>query len=330
MKAIIWTRYGPPEGLKLGEVATPSPKDNEVLIRVHATTASTPDSELRRLKLPLPFAIPLRIFLGIGRPTRIKIPGTDFAGEIVEVGKDVSRFEPGQQVYGYAGLRMGTYAEYMCLAEKASALAGALAPKPDNLSYEEAVAIAFGGLEAVQALKKANIRPGQKVLVNGAGGSIGTCVVQLARHYGAEVTAVDHTIKLDMLRSIGADHVIDYTRQDFKRSAETYDVVLDTVDKIPFSRGLRLLKQDGYYLNANPGLLGVFRERWVSKRSSKKIIRWSAGYTTANLLALKALAEAGAIKPVIDRRYRLEQIAEAHRYVDSGLKKGNVVITIGD
>lgn len=330
MKAIIWTRYGPPEGLQLGEVDKPAPKDNEVLIRVYATTASTPDTELRRLKLPLPFLIPIRIFLGIRRPTRIKIPGTDFAGEIASVGKDVTRFEPGEQIYGYAGLRMGAYAEYMCLAEQASALAGALAPKPVNLSFEEAAAVAFGGLEALQALKQADLRPGQKILVNGAGGSIGTGVVQLAKYRGAEVTAVDHTLKLEMLRSIGADYVIDYTKEDFTRGGKTYDVILDTVGKIPFSRGLRLLKENGYYLNANPGMLGMLQERWRSRSGNKKVIRWSAGYTTSNLLSLKELVEAGAIRPVIDRRYPLEQIVEAHRYVDSGKKKGNVVITIGD
>jgi NADPH:quinone reductase-like Zn-dependent oxidoreductase len=217
----------------------------------------------------------------------------------------------------------------MCLPEKPSALGGVLAKKPANMTYEEAAAVPFGGLEALHALRKANVQSGQKVLINGAGGSIGTCSVQLAKHYGAEVTAVDHTAKLDMLRSIGADRVIDYTQEDFTKSGQTYDVIFDTVGKSSFSGSLRSLKENGTYLNANPGLLGRFRRRWTSKKSSQRVILWTAGYTADNLLALKDLIEAGTIKAIIDRRYPLEQIAEAHRYVDTGQKKGNVVITMG-
>ncbi len=330
MKAVVWTKYGSPDGLQLREVATPAPKDNEVLIKVHAATASTPDTELRRLKLPLLFAIPLRLYLGFIKPTRITILGTEFAGEIVAVGKEVTRYQPGDQVYGYTGLGMGTYAEYMCLPEKPSALAGVMAEKPANITYEEAAAVPFGGLEALHSLRKANIQRGQKILIVGAGGSIGTYSVQLAKHYGAEVTGVDKPGKLEMLRSIGADHVIDYTQEDFTKSGQTYDVILDTIGKSPFSGSLRSLKENGTYLNANPGLLGGVRMRWISKRSSKRVISWTAGYTTDNLLALKELVEAGAIKAIIDRRYPLEQIAEAHRYVDSGHKKGNVVITVAN
>jgi 2-desacetyl-2-hydroxyethyl bacteriochlorophyllide A dehydrogenase len=328
MKAIVWTRYGPPEGLQLKEVEQPTPNDNEVLIKVHAATASTADTEFRRLKLPLLFAIPLRLYLGFIRPTRRTILGTEFAGKIVAAGKDVTRYQPGDQVYGYTGLRMGTYAEYLRLPEKPSALAGVMAKRPTNITYEEAAAVPFGGLEALHALRKAHIQRGQKVLIVGAGGSIGTYAVQLARHYGADVTGVDKPGKLDMLRSIGADHVIDYTQEDFTKNGQTYDVILDTIGKSPFSRSLRSLKEHGTYLNANPGLFGGMRMRWLSKQSSKRIITWTAGYTTDNLLALKELIEAGTIKPVIDRRYPLEQTAEAHRYVDQGHKKGNVVITV--
>jgi len=223
---------------------------------------------------------------------------------------------------------MGTYAEYMCPAEKPSALASVMGKKPVNMSYEEAAAVPFGGLEALHSLRKANIQRGQKVLIVGAGGSIGTYAVQLAKYYGAEVTGVDHTEKLEMLRSIGADHVIDYTQEDFTKNGQTYDVILDTIGKSSFSSSLRSLDENGTYLNANPGLLGGVRMRWTSKRSSKKVISWTAGYTANNLLALTELIEAGKIKPVIDRRYPLEQTAEAHRYVDSGQKKGNVVITV--
>ena len=328
MKAIVWTKYGSPDGLQLREVSTPTPRDNEVLIKVHAATASQADTELRRLKLPLLFAIPLRIYLGLIRPTRIKILGTEFAGEVVSTGQEVTRYQQGDQVFGYTGLGMGTYAEYLCLSEKPSALASVMGEKPTNLTYAEAAAVPFGGLEALHALRQANIQRGQKVLIVGAGGSIGTYSVQLARHFGAEVTGVDKPGKLEMLRSIGADHAIDYTKTDFTKSGQTYDVILDTIGKSSFSGSLRSLKENGIYLNANPGLLGGVRRRWMSKGSSKRVITWTAGYTVNNLLALKELIEAGWIKPIIDRSYPLEQTAEAHRYVDSGQKKGNVVITM--
>jgi NADPH:quinone reductase-like Zn-dependent oxidoreductase len=329
MKAIVWTKYGSPDGLQLREVAKPSPRDNEVLIKIHAASASQADTELRRLKLPLLFAIPLRLYIGFIRPARITILGTEFAGEIESTGKDVTLYETGDQIFGYTGLGMGTYAEHLCLSEKPSALASVMGKKPVNLTFEEAAAVPFGGLEALHSLGNANIQPGQKVLIVGAGGSIGTYAVQLARHYGAEVTGVDKPGKLEMLRSIGADHVIDYTQEDFTKSGETYDVILDTIGASPFSGSLRSLKENGTYLNANPGLLGGMRMRSAAKRSSKKIIPWTAGYTVKNLLVLTELIEAGKIKPVIDRRYPLEQTAAAHRYVDQGNKKGNVVITMG-
>lgn len=328
MKAIMWTKYGSADGLQLREVDKPAPKDNEVLIKVHAATASTADTEFRRLKLPFLFSIPLRLFIGLSKPTRITILGTEFAGEIEAAGKEVARYKPGDQVFGYTGLSMGTYAEYVCLSERPSALASVMAPMPTNMSYAEAAAVPFGGLEALHALGRAHIQPGQKVLIVGAGGSIGTWSVQLAKHYGAEVTGVDRPEKLDMLRAIGADHVIDYTREDFTRNGQTYDVILDTIGKSPFSGSLRSLKEIGTYLNSNPGLFSGVQMRLTSKRSGKKVFPWSAGYTTTNLLALKALIEAGSIEAIIDRRYPLEQIAEAHRYVESGHKKGNVVITL--
>jgi NADPH:quinone reductase-like Zn-dependent oxidoreductase len=328
MKAIVWTKYGSADGLQLREVAKPSPKDNEVLIKIHAATASTPDTELRRLKVSLLFAIPLRFYFGFIKPTRKTILGSEFAGEIAATGKDASRFQPGDQVFGYTGLNLGTYAEYMCLAENPSGMAGVMGMKPTNLTYEEASAVTFGGLEALHALRKVNIQRGQKVLIVGAGGSIGSHAVQLAKHYGAEVTGVDKPGKLDMLRSIGADIVIDYTREDFTKNGQVYDVIFDTIGKSPFTRSMKSLAENGAYLNANPGIFGGMRMRWTAKRSSKKVIPWSAGYTTSNLLALKELIENGTIKAVIDRSYPLEQIAEAHRYVDTGQKKGNVVITM--
>jgi NADPH:quinone reductase-like Zn-dependent oxidoreductase len=328
MKAIVWTRYGSPDGLQLKQVEKPAPRDNEVLIKVHAATASQADTEFRRLKLPLLFAIPLRIYIGIIKPTRITILGTEFAGEIESVGKEVTGYQPGDQVFGYTGLGMKTYAEYICLSEKPSGLASVMEKKPVNLSYEEAAAVPFGGLEALHSLGRVNIRHGQKVLIVGAGGSIGTFSVQLAKHYGAEVTGVDSGGKLDMLRSIGADHVIDYTQEDFTKSGQKYDVILDTIGKSPFPGCLRSLNENGTFLNANPGFLGGVRMRWATRKSNKKAIPWTAGYTTDNLLALKRLIEAGTIKPVIDRMYPLEQIADAHRYVETDQKKGNVVIIV--
>ena len=329
MKAIVWTAYGPPDVLQLKEVERPTPKDNEVLIKIHAATAATPDTEIRRLKLPFLFALPLRLYMGVIKPTRITILGTEFAGEVESAGKDVTRFKPGDQVFGYTGLGMGTYAEYMCLQEYPSGFAGVLGTKPVNMTYEEAAAIPFGGLEALHSLGKADIRRGQKVLIVGAGGSIGTYAVQLAKYYGAEVTGVDHTVKLDMLRSIGADHVVDFTREDFTKNGQTYDVILDTIDKSPFLGSLRSLNENGTYLNANPGVFDRIRWHWASKRSTKKVIPWAGDYSTNNLLVLKELIEAGKIRPVIDRCYPLEQIVEAHRYVETGLKKGNVVVKVG-
>ena len=325
MKAIVWTKYGAPDGLELREVAKPSPRDNEVLIKVHATTASTPDTELRRLKLSLLFAIPLRMYIGVIKPTRITIPGMEFAGEVEAAGKAVTRYQPGDQVFGYTLLGMGTYAEYMCVAETLSTMA----IKPANISYEEAAAITFGGLEALHGLRRAGIQRGQHVLIVGAGGTIGTCAVQFAKHFGAEVTGVDKSGKLAMLRSIGADHVIDYAQEDFTKNGQTYDVIMDTIDKSPYIGSIRSLKDNGIYLNANPGLLDRIRTRQALLGSNKRILKWSSGYSSKNMLALKEFVEAGTIKAIIDRSYPLEQIVEAHRYVETGQKKGNVVITIG-
>jgi NADPH:quinone reductase-like Zn-dependent oxidoreductase len=330
MKAVIWTKYGSPDGLQIREVPTPAPKENEVLIKVHAAAVSAADTEFRRLKLPILFSIPLRLYLGIARPTRIKVLGTEFAGEVVEAGKEVTRYRPGDPVFGYTGLGMGTYAEYICLSEKPSTLASVMGEKPANLTYEEAAVAPFGGLEALHSLRKANIQSGQKVLIVGAGGSIGTYAVQLARYYGAEVTGVDHPEKLEMIRSIGADYIVDYTREDFTKSGQAYDVILDTAGKGPFPGSLKVLKENGTYLNANPGVVGGLRMRLAPKRSGQSILPWEAGYTIKNLLALKELLEAGVLRAIIDRRYPLEQAAEAHRYVDTGLKKGNVVLRIGD
>jgi NADPH:quinone reductase-like Zn-dependent oxidoreductase len=309
-------------------VEKPTPKVDEVLIKIHAAAVSRADTEFRSLKLPFLFALPIRLYLGLFRPSRIKILGTEFAGEVVTTGRDVTQYQTGDQVYGYTGLGMGTYAEFLCLPERPTVMAGLMAKRPLNVTYEEAATVPFGGLEALQSLDRATIQREQKVLIVGAGGSIGTYSVQLAKHYGAEVTGVDSGGKLDMLRSIGADHVIDYTREDYTQNGQKYDVIIDTIGRSPFWGSVESLNEDGTYLNVNPKMSHRLQMGWNSGRSNKKLLSWEAGYTTENLLRLKELVEAGAIKPVIDRRYPMEQVAEAHRYVETDKKKGNVVITV--
>jgi 2-desacetyl-2-hydroxyethyl bacteriochlorophyllide A dehydrogenase len=328
MKAIVWTKYGPPDVLQLKEVEKPIPKDTEVRIRIYATTVTAGDCELRSLKLPFYFSLPIRIYVGLRKPTRITIPGMEFAGEIESAGKDVTRFRQGDQVFGTTGFGMGAYAEYVCLPEEPGEMEGTLAIKPANMSYEEAAAVSVGGLEALHFLRRGRIQRGEKVLIIGAGGSIGTFAVQLAKTYRAEVTAVDSAGKLDMLRSIGADQVIDYAQEDFTKSGETYDVIFDVAGKSSFSGSLKLLKQNGRYLLANPGLLYRVRGRWTSMISSKKVIIGAASHKTEDLIYFKELIEAGKIQSVIDRCYTLDQAAEAHRYIETGQKKGSVVITI--
>ena len=326
MKAIVWTEYGPPDVLQLKEVEKPTPKEDEVLIRIVATTVTAGDCEQRSLKLPIWYRLPMRAYVGFKRPERITILGMDLAGEIEAVGKDIKRFKNGDQVFGSSGLGFGANAEFICLPEEPEE--GALAIKPANMTYEQAAAVPVGGLTALHFIRKGNIQSGQKVLINGAGGTIGTFAVQLARYFEAEVTGVDSTGKLDMLRSIGADQVIDFTQEDFTTGGEIYDFILDVVGKSSFSGSIRSLKQNGRYLIANPGLSQMVRGRWTSMTSSKKVIFGAAYPKTEDLIYLKELIEAGKIKSVIDRRYPLEQIPEAHRYVETGGKKGHVVITV--
>jgi NADPH:quinone reductase-like Zn-dependent oxidoreductase len=327
MRAIIWTEYGPPDVLQLREVEKPTPKDNEVRIRICATTVTSGDCEQRNLTLPFWHQLALRMYVGLKKPVRIPILGMELAGEIESVGKDVKRFREGDQVFAATGFTgMGTYAEYICLPEEPEE--GALASKPANMTHEEAAAVPVGGQEALCFLRQGAVQSGQKVLINGAGGTIGTFAVQLAKAFGAEVTAVDSTGKLDVLRSIGADHVIDYMQEDFTRSGETYDVILDLVGKSSFSGCMRSLKQDGRLLIANPGLSHRVRGRWASMTGGKNVLFGAADPKTENLLFLKELIEAGQLRSVVDRCYPLEQTAEAHRYVETGQKKGNVVITV--
>jgi NADPH:quinone reductase-like Zn-dependent oxidoreductase len=322
MKAILWTKYGPPDVLQLKEVAKPVPKDDEVLIKVFATTVMIGDCLLRSFKFPILLWLPLRLVLGLIKPTRVAILGQELAGEIENLGTAVTRFKKGDQVIAATILRLGTYAEYVCLPETYPVL------KPANTTYAEAATIPTGGVYGLHLARKANIRPGQRILIVGAGGSIGTYAVQIAKSFGAEVTAVDSTEKLDMLRAIGADHVIDYTREDFSQSGEVYDAIIDVVGKSPFSGSLRSLKQGGVYVLGNPGLSAMIRAQWTRAATDKKVILETAAHSAEYYADLKKLIEAGTIKAVIDRSYPLEQTAEAHRYVESGQKKGHVVITV--
>jgi NADPH:quinone reductase-like Zn-dependent oxidoreductase len=327
MKAVITTRYGPPEVLAIGEVETPSPKDNEVLIRIYATTVTAGDCELRSLDLPLGYQLMLRAGFGFRKP-RNKVPGTEVAGEIVEIGKDVVEFKVGDQVFGSAGFGSGANAEYICLPEKPGEMQGGVAIKPANMSYEEAATVPFGGRDSLHFLRLGNIQNGQKILINGAGGSIGTFAIQLAKQLGAEVTAVDSTAKLDMLRSIGADNVIDYTREDFTKNGEVYDVIFDVIGKISFSRSSGSITENGTYLLANP-VSQMVQALWARMTGSRKIVMQTSSPAIADLIFLRGLVEEGKLKTVIDRTYPLEQIVEAHRYVEAGGKLGNVVITVG-
>jgi NADPH:quinone reductase-like Zn-dependent oxidoreductase len=322
MKAIIWTKYGPADVLQLQEVEKPTPKDDEVLVKVYATTVLSADCEIRSLKFPILYRLFARILLGFRKPKRITILGQELAGEIEAVGREVTRFKKGDRVLAATLLRLGTYAEYVCLPETYPVL------KPANMTYEEAATIPTGGIYGLHLLKQANIQPEQRLLIYGAGGSIGTYAVQIAKSFGADVTGVDSTGKLDMLRSIGADHVIDYTQEDFTRSGETYDAIIDVVGKSSFSGSVRSLKQNGRYVLGNPRLPGMIRGRWTSMTTNKKVIFESARHSAEAYTYLREMIEAGKIKSVIDRRYPLEQIAEAHRYVETGQKKGNVVITV--
>ena len=320
MKAIVWTKYGPPEVLQLKEIEKPIPKDNEVLIKVHAATVSAGDCEMRNLQFPIYMRTFFRLYAGLRKPKRVNILGQELAGEIEAVGKDVTLFKKGDQIFATPG--SGAYAEFVCLSED-----GALAIKPSNMTYEEAATVPTGGCNALHFFKKGNVQSGQKVLINGAGGMIGTFAVQLAKSLGAEVTAVDSTSKLDILRSIGANHVIDYTKEDFTKRGEKYDVIFDIVGKGSYSGCIRSLREKGFYVSAIPTPTLIIRGLWTSMTSSKKVKTGLAPERPEELKEIKALIEAGTIKSVIDRSYPLEQTTEAHKYVETGKKIGSVVIT---
>ncbi|MFX1416139.1 MAG: NAD(P)-dependent alcohol dehydrogenase [Promethearchaeota archaeon] len=322
MKAIVWPKYGPPEVLQLKEVPKPVPKADEILIKNQAVTVIAGDCEMRGLNFSYPFQkkLLMRAWIGLRKPKK-KILGQELAGVVEEIGKDVTLFSEGDPVFASTGFGLGAYAEYTAVSES-----GVVALKPENMTFEEASTIPIGGLEALNFMRQANLQTGHRILLNGAGGSIGIIAVQLAKHWGAEVTAVDIARKFDMLRSLGADHVIDYTQDDFTESSRLYDVIFDIVGTAPFSGCMRSLVDNGTYMLGNGWLSR--RNKKTAERSNKKTIEWTADYQSKHLVYLKELIEAGRIRTFIDRTYPLEEMVEAHRYVETGQKIGNVVIAL--
>lgn len=324
MRAIVYKEYGSPDVLHMEEVEKPKLAKNKVLIRVHAVEATKSDCEMRSFNFAVSwFWLPLRIVLGIRKP-RNPILGNYFAGVVEATGDDVSKFQKGQNVFGGAGLQMGAYAEYICVADSCT-----MVTLPGNLSFTEAASVPLGGLNALHYMRKAKIRPGDKVLVNGAGASIGTFAVQIAKAMGAEVTAVDSSIKEAMLRDIGADHFVDYTQQDFTKTGDTYDVIFSMVAQTSYSSCVRSLKPNGRYVMANPKLSDMLRSPISSRFSDRKVMFAFAGEKEEELLELKRMIEAGEIAATVDKIYSMEQAAEAHRRVETEQRLGTVVISMG-
>lgn len=317
MKAAVYTQYGSPEVLHIEQVEKPIPNQNEILLHIKATAVNSGDWRLRKAD---PFAV--RFIYGLLKP-KINILGSVFSGEIEYVGENVKKFKVGDQVFGHADMSFGAYAEYKCLSENSS-----LALKPANITHREAATIPFGGVAAWHFIKKAAIKPGQKVLVVGASGAVGSAAVQLAKSLGAIVTGVSSTANETLLKSIGADRVIDYTTEDFTQNGETYDVIFDTVKAISVMRSVRSLSKNGIMILSAAGIKEMLQGAWISMTSSKKVLVGVISHTAADMAILKELIEAGKFKPVIDRTYTLEQIAEAHAFAETGRKRGNVAIEI--
>jgi NADPH:quinone reductase-like Zn-dependent oxidoreductase len=323
MKAAVYQRYGPPEVVELKEVPKPTPGAGELLIRIRATTVTSGDWRARSLVMPRGFGLFGRLAFGISRP-RQPILGTELAGEIEGVGSGVTLFKTGDAVFAFTGMGMGCHAQYRCVTQD-----GPVAAKPANLGFDEAAALSFGGTTALDFFRRGKLQAGERVLVNGASGAVGTAAVQLARHFGAVVTAVCSGANAELVRSLGAERVIDYTREDFAAGGEAYDVIVDTAGTAPFSRSRHALKRGGRLLLVLGGLGDLLGAPWASMTSGRKVIAGPAPERAEDLRLLAGLAEAGRYKPVIDRRYPLEQIVEAHRHVDGGHKRGNVVVTVG-
>jgi NADPH:quinone reductase-like Zn-dependent oxidoreductase len=332
MKAVVFTEYGSPDVLKLTEVPKPTPRENELLVRVHAAAVNYGDLTARRFahltssefNMPALLFLPARMTFGWNKP-KINILGSELAGEVEAVGSQVTKFKPGDSVFAYVGMKMGANAEYICLPEN-----GSVALKPANLAHDEAATLPYGAMMAVSLLQKAGLQFGQRILINGASGGIGGMAVQLAKYYGAEVTGVCGTRRMDYVRSIGADQVIDYTQHDFTRNGETYDIILDILGRTSFAQCKQSLTPDGVLLFASfkgRALLDMLQTTLLSRQ---KVICALADEKVDSLLLVKDLVEAGQIKALVDRRFPLEQTAEAHRYLEAGHRQGNVVITISE
>jgi len=319
LKAIVYERYGPPSVLQLRQIDKPVPQADEILIKVHATTAATGDWRLRKADPVL-----ARIFNGLLRPERVQVLGFELAGIVESTGSAVTRFRPGDAVYAACGMEFGAYAEYKCMSER-----GAVAPMPANMTFEEAAAVPVGGYTAMQFLRKANVQRGNRILVYGASGSVGTYAVQLAKHYGAEVTGVCSAPNVELVSSLGADRVIDYTKEQMTDSGETYDIIFDAAGKGPFRILVRRLTPNGRLLRSfHVHPLHVMGGMWVNATSGRQVIGGTMKESAEDLMQLKELIEAGMLRSVIDRRYPLEKAAEAHRYAEQGHKRGNVVLTV--
>ncbi|MEW5797503.1 MAG: NAD(P)-dependent alcohol dehydrogenase [Bacteroidota bacterium] len=322
MKAIICPKYGPPEVLHLAETAKPVPKANEVLIKIYATTVTVADYRIRSFTVPLSYWLPARLALGVTKPKN-PILGVELAGEVESVGSGVRRFKKGDRVFAATLSGGGAYAEYICLPEH-----GPIAVKPENISFEEAAAIPIGAQTALHYLRKANIQNGQTILIYGASGSVGTYAVQLAKYFGAVVTGVCSAANIDLVKSLGADKVIDYTKENFADTGEMFDIVFEAVNKSSFKDCIKVVKRSGIYINITQPI-PTFRMLWSKLTTEKRLMLGENAPDTAELLnILKELIAAGKIKSVIDRCYTMEQIVEAHRYVEQGHKKGNVVVSI--
>ncbi len=323
MKAAVYERYGPPGVVEIREVEKPTINDNDILIRIRATTVSSGDWRVRSLEVPFGFGLLARMFFGLFRPKQ-PILGAELAGDVAAVGKDVRKFTIGDAVIAFPGAGLGCHAEYRSMPED-----GAVALKPANLTYEEATALCFGGTTALHFLKeKAKVQRGEKVLIIGASGAVGTAAVQLAKYFGAEVTAVCSAANLELVKSIGADKVIDYTKEDFTKGGNTYDIIFDAAGTASFLQCKDVLNENGRLLMVVAGLPQMAQIAWASVTSSKKVFAGPAAERVEDLHFLKELARTGAFKPVIDRHYPLERIVEAHAYVDTGRKKGSVIINI--
>ena len=322
MRAATYQRYGPPDVVQISEIAKPVPKNNEVLIRVYASTVTSADWRVRSLNMPAGFGFLGRLVLGLSKP-RQPILGTEIAGVIEAVGKDVTKFKTGDEVFAFPGARMGSHVEYKTMPEN-----GPIALKPANLTFEEAAALSFGGSTALEFFKKGKIKSGDRVLVNGASGGVGTAAVQIAKHFGAHVTGVTSTANLELARSIGANAVIDYTKEDFTKNGETWDIIVDTVGTAPFSRSEGSLKEGGRLLVVLGGLSDLLRAPLAAMKGSRRVIAGPVAEPPENLRLLADLAAAGQFRPVIDQSFPFDRIVEAHRLVDSGRKRGNVVVVM--